>query len=289
MISMTGYGYAEHSDEKVSSSVEIKSVNNRYLDISISLPGGLSRLEPRVRAAVSETVARGRVDITIRLQEGEEQLAVSVDRGALSGYLAALNELKDAAGVTEPISISHLLRLEGVLRVERERDIERYWALVQPLLEQALTRFVAARRREGQALARDIGEQLSRIAAGVDAIEAHAGEIEEGIHRSLRERFAEVVGESVEEGRMLAEVAVQLARFNINEEVVRLRAHLQAIHEMIDSAQSGVGKRLDFICQEINREINTIGSKSVVLEISQRVIDAKDALESVREQVRNLE
>ena len=291
MTSMTGFGYSERSDDAVSASVEVKSVNNRYLDVNVSLPNGMAVLEPRIRLAVGEVVHRGRVEVTVRVREFHETAVVHLDKSALAAYQSALTQLKDETGCEEPLRLSHYLRMEGILRMERERDAEGYWSVVEPLLANALEQFRNSRNEEGAALRGDIESQVARIAAGLYVIETHAPQIEQTVRTSLGQRFAEVVGDGVEESRMLAEVAVQLARFSINEEAVRLNAHLEAITEAIRGADagSGVGKRLDFICQEINREINTIGSKSTVLTISEQVIEVKDALENIREQLRNVE
>lgn len=294
MISMTGFGYAERSDSTVTASVEVKSVNNRYLDISVSLPNGLSVLEPRVREQIGASARRGRVDVTVRLRELEEATLVRLDRSALAGYQQALEELQDATGCDGPIALSHYLSMDGIFRLEHDRDVDRYWAVVGPLLDDALAAFRDSRTAEGVALQRDILTQVDRVSAGLDAVRAHAPEIEQNVRSQLGQRFAEVVGDGVEEPRMLAEVATQLARFSINEEIVRLQAHVDSMRQLIGEASatasaSGVGKRLDFICQEINREINTIGSKSTVLAISEQVIETKDALENIREQLRNVE
>jgi len=288
MTSMTGYGRAERSDEAISATVEVKSVNNRYLDVNVSLPGPLSSLEPLVREATSAAVTRGRVEVYVRVRELQEELSVTVDRLALAGYLTALNELREAARLEEPVGIAHLLSLEGVLKTERIQDQERYWQIVQPILGDALTQFRASRDVEGQKLETDIMSQLGRVAETVAAITAHAPEIERQVRDNLQRRFADVVGDAVEETRMLAEVAIQLTRFSINEEIVRLNAHLESFREAV-MAGGAVGKKMDFLCQEINREINTIGSKSVVLAVNQQVVEAKDALENIREQLRNVE
>ncbi len=288
MISMTGYGHCERTDDTVTASVEVKSVNNRYLDVQVSLPATLNPLEPAIRERLTAKVARGRVDVTVRLRELQEDLAVTVDRKALGGYLAALTELREAAGIDAPIALEHVLGLEGVIKSERAQDRERYWSIVEPLLIEALERFDESRREEGIRLARDIDRQISRTETVVQRVSEHAGEIDLQVKANLGDRFAEVVGDRVEESRMLAEVAVQLTRFSINEELVRLAAHLESFRATL--VRGGpVGKKLDFLCQEMHREINTIGSKSIVLAISEQVVEAKDALENVREQLRNVE
>jgi uncharacterized protein (TIGR00255 family) len=285
---MTGYGHAERMDQHYHITVEVKSVNNRYLDVNANLSSSLGPLEPRIRERISTGVSRGRVDVFVRLRELQEDLAVFVDRSALSGYLSALEELREAAAIEEPVRLDHLLQLEGVIKSERQQDRDRYWELVAPLLDDALELFARSRETEGERTARDIAGQLARVEEAVEVVEAHAGEIDGQVRTNLRDRFAEVVGDAVEESRMLAEVAVQLTRFSINEEIVRLRAHLQSFRSTA-AGGGAVGKKLDFLCQEMHREINTIGSKSIVLAISEQVVEAKDALENVREQLRNVE
>ena len=170
-------------------------------------------------------------------------------------------------------------------------DAERAWVVIEPLLGEALRCFASTRRAEGGRLVLDIESQLEKIDQCVRAFEKDAGEIEETIRTGLRKRFAEVFGDEVDENRVLGEVAVQLTRFSINEEIVRLRAHLDSFREIGFGAGADlpVGKKLDFLCQELNREINTTGSKSIMVEVNQQVVLAKDALENVREQLRNVE
>jgi uncharacterized protein (TIGR00255 family) len=285
---MTGYGHAEHLDEQFSAVVEVKSYNNRYLDVNVTLPGILSSLESAIREKVGSVAERGRVEVYVRIRELSEDLSVIVDKGTVNGYVKALSELREHAGITEPITLNHLLRMDGVLRTERVVDHDRYWAVLEPLLESALQEFARSRAVEGEQLEKDVLAQLEQIERCVRAVESHAAEIEEHIRTGLRERFREVVGDAVDENRVLTEVAVQLTRFSINEEITRLDAHL-ASFRTIAQAQGSVGKKLDFLCQELNREINTVGSKSIIVAINQRVVEAKDALENVREQLRNVE
>lgn len=288
MTSMTGYGHAERVDERFSAAVEVKSYNNRYLEISVALPGTLGQLEAPIRDRIATVARRGRVETYVRIRDLSEDLSVSVDHGVVNGYLSALTELREHAGLQDPVTLNHLLSLDGVLRTERVVDQDRYWKVLEPLLDQALDEFSRSRSAEGKQLEQDVLSQLNQIEACVRAFETHAGEIESTIRDGLRDRFREVVGDAVDENRILSEVAVQLTRFSINEEITRLDAHLQSFRE-IARGTGPVGKKLDFLCQELNREINTTGSKSIVVAINQLVVDAKDALENIREQLRNVE
>ncbi|WP_455383587.1 YicC/YloC family endoribonuclease [Salinispira pacifica] len=291
MKSMTGYGYGEYQDERVQLSLEIKSYNNRYLDIIVNLPSAISPLEQRIRDFIATQTIRGRVEVYLKLRDLQENAEVHVDRGAVQGYLDALGELASLAGTSAEISLPMLLQLEGVLSIDRRRDVDQYWAVIEPLLHRTYREFDESRAREGASTLTDIEEQLSRIAAQVEIIEGLAPGLEEQIKSSLRDRFREVMGESVDENRLYAEAAVLLVRYSINEELVRMKTHIDAFRRTLGDGEEGrgVGKKLDFICQELNREINTTGSKSTIVEINQCGIEIKDALENIREQLRNVE
>jgi uncharacterized protein (TIGR00255 family) len=285
---MTGYGFAELQNEEISATVEVKSVNNRFLDVNVSLPGTLAPFEPAAREAVGEFANRGRVDVFVRVREHQESVTVSVDEIALVAYLNAIGTLRERAGIEDPVRLSDLLAVEGIIRSERDVDRDGTWERVEPVLREALSAFSAHRATEGERTQADILEQFSRVVAALEEIRAHEDEIDSQVRTNLGDRFREVVGDGVDEQRVLAEVAAQLVRFSIHEEIARLAAHIDAFRATMGS-DGAVGKKLDFICQEMHREINTIGSKSIVLEISRHVVEAKDALENVREQLRNVE
>ena len=288
MTSMTGFGLAELVTQEHQVRVEIKSVNNKFLDLNVNAPSSFAPLEPVIMQLVTESVIRGRVDLSIRFREFEEGAQISVDRGTLGNYLAAIDEVRAVAGVEEPVRLEHLLALDGVFRSERTVDTDRVWTVVEPVLREALAECAAAREGEGERLKSDVGAQMKRVERAWGQIDAEKDEIERQVRRNLSGRFREVVGDETQENRMLAEVAVQLTRFSIHEEIVRLKAHLDRFYETIESSEP-VGKKLDFLCQEMHREVNTIGSKSIVLSVSEQVVEAKEALENVREQLRNVE
>ena len=288
MKSMTGFGYAESQTGRFSVSVEIKSFNNRYLDLVLNMPPSLNPVEDRIRESVRKRVLRGRVECHIRFRDLQENLQASLDTANVRTYIGVLEELRAVAGIVEPVGLSHLLSMEGLVRTERQRDPDLYWQGLQPVLESAALALEDSRRREGVAILTDLLSQLDRIEKGVRSIQALSPRMEEQIRASLRQRFQELLGDLVEEQRMLAEVAVQLMRFSINEEIVRLHAHLATARSLMHGDES-TGKKLDFLFQEMNREINTIGSKNIMIEISNAVIEVKDALENIREQIRNVE
>ena len=288
MTSMTGFGHGEHRDNRVQLVLEIRSYNNRYLDLSINLPYSLKQLEPRVREFLSSHIQRGKVEFYLSVIELEEESEVFVDHARVRTYMEALTDLRRQAGLREKPGLQHLIGLEGVLKTVSRKDPEALWALVTPVLEKVFADFDTSRTVEGKKTERDIRKFASDIRASLAVIEAKVPDIEAKIRQGLRERFNELLGEGVDESRILAETAVQLMRSDINEEVQRMKAHLESLDEACgrDGPQ---GKKLDFVCQELGREINTIGSKSMTLEIDQAVIAVKDSLEKIREQLRNVE
>jgi len=285
--SMTGFGFIEEEREEYSVLVDLKSYNNRFLDIQVNLSPQLSRLEPRVREFLAAGVERGRIEAYIRLAVGDE-VQYTVDKRVARLYSKMLDELIEEAGITDQVRLSHLLRIEGILRPRRESDPERYWRYLLPHLQAAYQEMNASRVREGGKISRDIEWQLEAVETSLAVIEERKPELKEVILTNLRERFAEMMGGEVDENRVYAEAALLLAKFDINEEIVRMKSHVREFRDLL-ARESGIGKRLDFICQELNREINTIGSKSAQLDIHSSVIQAKDAVERVREQLRNVE
>jgi len=288
MRSMTGYGYVEGGSAALHFTVELKSYNNRFLDIYVNLPLTISPLEPRVREFLQERIQRGKVEVYIKMKEMQEEVTVTVDEGVVRGYLQALRTLASYADAPEEIRLSHLLRLEGILQVEKNRDIEEYWKELYPLLAETFAVFDASRKREGEALGEDIENLLGKIESGVLEIEGMIPEIKRFYTETIRLRMEELLADRVDETRILSEVAVLLVKYSVNEELVRLKTHIDAFRKILRE-EGGIGKKLDFLCQEMNREINTIGSKNVLAEVTRSVVDMKNALENIREQNRNIE
>lgn len=299
MNSMTGYGYEELVEEKLFLSVEIKSYNSRFLDLSINLPSSLSRLENFFREKMTAAVVRGKVDVYIRFREEEPATTVLVNQEAVRSYAAAISQvsqiLSDMQGVagsqaasTAQSPLELILRQEGVLVSHREFDLDSYKALLEPVFDTALEQFVADRRREGENLKVDLQEKLRVLEDAAAFFTQWQPQMESTFKENLQRRFQELLGEGYDQQRVLTEVAALLVKYTINEEIVRLKSHLSALaKELVDNATPG--RKIDFICQEINREINTIGSKNQFTEVGAMVITAKDALENIREQARNVE
>ncbi len=288
MKSMTGYGYTEFQDEKIHITLEIKSYNNRYLDIIINQPVFLNPLEAELRKFISSRAERGRVEVYIRVRELEEDIVVHLDKPAVAVYSETLNKIKELAGIEQSLELSHFLALDGILKTEKKRDIDHYRELLAPMYEEGFRQWDASRQKEGAETEADIRNNINGIYSALELFEQKGDEMESEIRNGIASKFQEVLGSEIDEQRILTETAVLLVKYTINEEIMRLRGHLDSFIEGVESGEA-VGKKLDFICQEINREVNTIGSKSTIFEVNKRVVEVKDNLEKIREQLRNVE
>jgi uncharacterized protein (TIGR00255 family) len=293
MISMTGYAYREKTGQDFSVLVEIKGFNSRYLDISVNLPPWLSTLEMKIREQISSCCSRGKIDIFLRVREYNTPISINVNTNAAKAYFDAIKTLADNLSLDEKPGLDSLLQLQidGILEIEKNRDDQRYWEEINPLLQETLQAFCAERDREGKHTQNDILSKLDMIETSVKTIRDFVPVIEQTIKDNIKTRFAEVLGNQInqiDENRILAETAAQLVKCTISEEISRLDSHLGEFRtEAVKNPASG--KKLDFLSQEIHREINTIGSKSTIIEVSSEVVDKKEALENIREQLRNVE
>jgi uncharacterized protein (TIGR00255 family) len=288
MKSMTGYAIQEIQEGGITLSVEIKGYNSRFLDLVVSLPPFLSSLESEIRGCLSSRVKRGKVEANIRVRERDADVAVSVNRRAAKAYHDSITALAGELGLEEKPGLALILGMEGVLEIEKNRDEQRYCSIIDPLLQKAADQFEAERVREGRHTQDDILSHVATLEAGVTTVASHSPALEAAIQENLKARFAELLGDRIDENRVLAETAVLLMKYTISEELSRLSSHL-AEFRLETERNPSPGKKLDFLCQEINREINTIGSKTPVLDVSRAVVDMKDALENIREQLRNVE
>jgi uncharacterized protein (TIGR00255 family) len=288
MISMTGYGYCEKNNGTLQLAVEIKSWNNRYLDISVSLPPFLSPLETHFRDQIKKVVSRGKVEVSIRLKELEEDIEVILDMKVAESYLKALSELEKLVGKKKDSLLSELLGMEGVLKLVKNRDSDLYREQIDPLLSESLAMFMATRRKEGEETEKNIRENLLRVKQGLAVAEEGAGTLENKLKETLQERFKQLLNGEFDEQRILSEIAVLLMKYGIGEELSRLAAHIRQFEAVCD-LDGPAGKKLDFICQEMNREVNTIGSKNSLIEIGHAVVEMKESIENIREQLRNVE
>ena len=289
MNSMTGYSYNEELGENYSVSVEIKSVNSRFLDLSINLPSFLGRLESKFKELITSKIQRGKIDVFIRIKENNAPVTISVDEKMAKSYFDAISKVANTIGQTEKdIPLSLIISQEGVLTSQKEIDIDYYWNLILPIFEKAFEDFVVDRKREGENLKNDLLFQLDKIQKASEIFSEWQPKMENAFKESILKKFNELLADKVDEQRVMTEVAALMVKYTINEEIVRLKSHINALTKEIEENPIP-GKRIDFICQEMNREINTIGSKNQFLEVGQAVINTKDALENIREQAKNVE
>lgn len=289
MTSMTGYAYNEQSTEDAVVSVEIKSVNSRFLDLSVNLPPYLNPLESYYRSKISEKVLRGKVDVNIRIKELESDTEVIADANAAKSYQNAIKKVCEACGYdSNEIPLSLIISQPGVLNINKVYDIEKYKNMIEPVFNSAYSKFVQDRTREGENLKIDLLEKLSVLDQCASFFKDWQPKMENLFKETIVKKFNELLGENADENRIMTETAAMLVKYTINEEVVRLHSHLKAMRDEINS-NPVPGKKLDFICQETNREINTIGSKNQFSEVGAMVIKAKDSLENIREQAKNVE
>jgi len=288
MISMTGYAYREKTGEDLSASVEIKGCNSRYLDIYINQPPWLSAFESRIREIISARCGRGKVEVFIRFREHNAPVSISINKNAARAYFDALNDIAKEFGISEKPSLSVLMEMENVIEIEKKRDDERYWQEILPLLSEAVQAFSMEREREGKHTECDILSNLKIIESSLETVSSFVPVIEKTLKDNIRSRFTELLGSQIDENRVLAETASLLLKYTISEEISRLVSHIGEFKKETEK-NPRPGKKCDFLCQEINREINTIGSKSAILEVSAEVVKMKEALENIREQLRNIE
>ena len=290
MKSMTGYACIERQAGDVCAAIEIKSVNSRFFDLAVNLPFWLGSSEKPIRDFFKDKTLRGKVEVTVRIKGGASAISVCADVEAAAAYRSALAKVAAAIGAATDIPLSLVASQEGVLRAERVQDGNLYERIIAPLLEEAFAQFEKSREAEGAALKADILSMAQKIEAALSLIEARGSLMEETFRNQITARFADSLGAITDDDkrRIMQEVAALLVKYTINEEIVRLRSHLAVLKEEIEETPAP-GKKIDFICQEMNREANTIGSKTQDFSVSQSVISIKEQIENIREQARNIE
>lgn len=289
--SMTGFGRSEYIDEKRRITAEIKAVNHRYMDCSIKMPKKLSFFEASIRTLLKDYIQRGKVDVFITYEDyTENNFNLRYNRDMAKAYLSYLNEMAEEFGIENDVRVSTLSRYPEVFSLEESgADEEEIWSDLEKVIKEAAEAFVEARIAEGDNLKRDLIDKLDKMDSYVDEIEKRAPEIIEEYKKSLCEKVADLLADSkIDESRILGEVTIYADRICVDEEIVRLRSHIRTTKDILTTGGS-VGRKLDFIAQEMNREANTILSKSSDLLTSDIAINLKTDIEKVREQIQNLE
>ena len=289
--SMTGYGSAKGSSGKMEISIEIKSVNSRYLDCSVKLPRMYIVLEEPVKALVSKSISRGKVDVFISIDTSHsDDIDVKINRPLVEAYIKAFNEISAEFSVENNIGTAELSRFSDVLQIEkREAEPEQLTDDISRIVNEALNMFNEMRAKEGRKLSNDITERLDVIERLVLEIDKLSPLVVIDYTVKLKARIQEVLNsKDIDEQRILTEAAIFADRTAVSEEVVRLKSHISQLRDMLGSSEP-VGRKIDFLVQEFNREANTIGSKGNDTEIIKLVVELKSEIEKIREQAQNIE
>lgn len=292
LFSMTGFGRGEASENGFALTAEVRAVNSRYLDLSIRLPQEIQDRELDLKEIIQTKINRGKLNVNIRLdqaQTGEPE--VTFNKELVKGYKQLLERLRASAQIDEPVTLRNLMSFNDIF-VSREQDeetLKKIWQLTREATLEALEHLNQMRRQEGQQLENDLHQRVDNIEELLDKIAVLTKDRAEEARNKLKQRLEELIDDdSLDPERLEMEVAILADKMDITEEIVRLQSHIKFFREALEQDES-VGRRLNFLSQEINREINTIGSKANSSEISQHVVHAKENLEQIREQVQNVE
>ncbi|MGN1018451.1 MAG: YicC/YloC family endoribonuclease [Oscillospiraceae bacterium] len=289
--SMTGYGSAKGTVEGIEVCVELKSVNNKFLDTSVRLPRSFLFTEETIKSAVMTHITRGKVDVFVTVDTSmADDMVVKVNEPLLKGYISALKQIAKDNDLPNDITAMSVSRFPDVLNVEKkELDAEAVAAGIRNIAEQALCDFDAMRIREGAKLKEDVLSKLETIEKLVGIIEVESPKTVDEYREKLRQKLLEVLGTSgIDETRIVTEAAIFADKVAVDEETVRLRSHMAQLRTMLDGG-SPIGRKIDFLLQEFNREANTIGSKCQNADIAHVVVDLKSEIEKIREQIQNIE
>ena len=289
--SMTGYGRAQESMDGITASVELKSVNSRYLEFSPRVMRSYSFLEDKLRAFVQGAIARGKVECSVQVEiENDDSLSVRVNEALADSYVEAVRKIARTCGLSDEISVARVAAFPDVLTVcKAPADEEKIWACVHAALQKAYDGFLQMREREGEKLKADVLSRADQILNKVAFVEERSPQTVREYMEKLRAKMTELLSDaSVDEQRLLSEAAIFADKAAVDEETVRLRSHIDQLRRLLEENEP-VGRKLDFLVQEINREANTIGSKASDLAIAKVVIEIKSEVEKIREQIQNIE
>lgn len=288
---MTGYGRAAETIDGMSITVEIKSVNHRYFEFSSKTPRAYGFLDEKLKSFLQEKISRGKVECNVMIESLEEaDVVVNLNHSLVKGYLDAFREMAEKYNLDNTVNVSTMTRFSDIFSIHKEQaDEEKIWSAVRSVAEQAAEKFIAMRIAEGERLKRDVLSRADSILENVAFVEKRSPQTVAEYNEKLLKRMQQVLEDThVDEQRLLTEAAFFADKVAVAEETVRLRSHIAQLREFFDASEA-VGRKLDFLVQEINREANTIGSKAQDVDIARRVIDIKAEVEKIREQIQNIE
>jgi uncharacterized protein (TIGR00255 family) len=288
--SLTGFGRATFTDEAGRISVELKSVNNRFLQIDLHLPYGHNWADGKIRQYLNKRIARGKVYLHLEVLDYDPSQDVIINKPLLKKLIGLKDEISQETGKELPVQLDGLLSLSGVMKVNNKPvDNEKVWQRILPILEEAVDNFVAARQREGANMAEDLQQRRKNLTEIISIIETRLPEFKEDFIKRFTERITDLAGKAgVDETRLSTEIAVWSDKSDVSEELTRLHSHLKELDNIL-KAKKPIGRRLDFLVQELNREANTLSSKISDVSVSQSILDIKCEIEKIREQAQNIE
>lgn len=291
-ISMTGFGRGEYKDDNYQFLVECKTINHKYADINIRLPRKLSFLEDKARILVKDYIKRGRVDLYIKLDLlGSEDVNLKFDEALATQYVSILKQIKDKFDLVDDISVMNIAKFPDVIKTEeKEDDEDKLWLMLKVALENALLKLKEMRSEEGKKLAEDIQNRCDLLKNYIEDIEKYSYNVVIDYKEKLKNRISDMLEDPsiIDESRLAQEVAIYADKSSITEEIVRFKSHIEQLKNTVVKNES-IGRKIDFLIQEMNRETNTIGSKSSDLNITNLVVEVKSELEKIREQIQNIE
>lgn len=289
--SMTGYGRSQKIINGRDILVEIRSVNHRYYEYSSRIPRAYNYIDEKLKALIKQNVSRGKIDINVTISNIEgRDTEIAVNKGIAEGYVNALRSIADELGVKDDITLSKLIKIPDIFSIQKTPDDEeQLWNDVSEVAGEAIEKFVKMRETEGEKLRSDVLEKTAFILEMVQKVEEFSPQTVENYRNRLYQKLTEVLeGKEIDQQRIITESAVFAEKIAVDEETVRLRSHISQLTDLLDSC-GAIGRKLDFIVQEMNREVNTIGSKAQDLNITRLVVDMKAELEKIREQIQNIE
>ncbi|MBO8436399.1 MAG: YicC family protein [Spirochaetes bacterium] len=287
MKSMTGYGHAFFRTDEYAIECEVRGYNSRYLDIVHNISQSLSEYESMVDEKIKERAARGRIEIMLKLIVVRSDVKFTIDEGLLASYKEAYERIAALTDTPSPV-LSDYAAVDGIIVRQNDIDSSKYKEGVLSVLEEALDAFSIGKEREGEGTRQDLERLGNQFVSSLEKIRERSAELEEHYRKLLVEKYEELTGDKADESAFMTELGAILVRYSINEEVSRLSVHIAEYRKLIASSEP-VGKKLDFLCQEMQRECNTIASKSQLVEINLLVVSMKDDVENIREQIRNIE
>ncbi|MBP5450346.1 MAG: YicC family protein [Spirochaetales bacterium] len=289
MLGMTGYSFYEEYYDDVYISTEIRTVNHRFLELNLNTPFYLANLESKMRDLIQSRLKRGKVDVFIRIKAEDNTSGLAVNKTLAKHYYNALQEIASVIPIDiNSVSLTDIARYDEVITPDKTRDYSEYWDKIEKSLNINLDEVIKLREHEGCETKKDLVAQVDKIEECVTHLCEHVPEMERTILENIKTKLNELIGDKVDQNKLLTEAGIQVSRACINEELERLKMHILKVREVFAS-EIDVGKRIDFLCQEMHREINTTGSKITDARYTDYVIIVKNCIEKIREQIRNIE